>query len=56
MKSMLKCEHSFFIVYKIYRRLQTQEEISILAQLIADNMIYIKDKFIKAKCVKIIED
>ena len=54
MKSMLKCQHSFFIVIKIYNRLEKDDEKDFLADLISKNLVYVNDKTIKQKCLSIL--
>jgi len=55
MKGMLKCQHSFFIVFKIFNKLESLEERDHLIDFLNKNVIYISDKTIKQKCMALIQ-
>jgi hypothetical protein len=52
---MIKCQHSFFIVQKIYNKLETDEQKNVLGALLQKNLCYVNDKLIKSKCLAIIK-
>lgn len=54
MKMMLRSQHSFFIVQKIYTRLDSEEDRERVLKLIADNLAHAGDKLIKSKCQSLI--
>lgn len=54
MKMMLRSQHSFFIVQKIYTRLDSEEDRERVLKLIADNLAHAGDKLIKSKCQALI--
>ena len=54
MKMLLRSQHSFFIVQKIYMRLETEQDRDRLLKLIGENLMHAGDKLIKSKCVSLI--
>ena len=54
MKMMLRSQHSFFIVQKIYTRLESEIDRERVLKLIADNLAHAGDKLIKSKCQALI--
>jgi hypothetical protein len=44
---MIKNQQSFFIVQKIYHRLETPEEKQLMRNLIEKNLCYASDKMVK---------
>lgn len=56
MKSMIKNQHSIFIVQKIYLRLQAPEDLEIMRNLLEKNLCYVSDKMIKNRCTSILSD
>jgi hypothetical protein len=54
MKMLLRSQHSFFIVQKIYTRLEAEEDRDRMLKLIGENLVHAGDKLIKSKCVSLI--
>ena len=51
---MLRSQHSFFIVQKIYSRLDQESDRERVLKLISENLQHAGDKLIKSKCVALI--
>lgn len=56
MKSMIKNQHSIFIVQKIYLRLKVPEDWEVMRNLLEKNLCYVSDKMIKNRCTSILQD
>lgn len=56
MKSMLKNQQSFFIVQKIYYKIESVEERNQMKILVDKNLSYVNDKIVKQKCLAILND
>ena len=54
MKMMLRSQHSFFIVNKIYLRLDQDSDREKLLRMLHDNIQHAGDKLIKSKCIALI--
>ena len=54
MKMLLRSQHSFFIIQKIYTKLETEQDRERMLKLFNDNLSHAGDKLIKGKCVALI--
>jgi hypothetical protein len=54
MKMLLRSQHSFFIVQKIYSRLIIESDRERLIKMLQENLVHAGDKLIKSKCVALI--
>jgi hypothetical protein len=54
MKMLLRSQHSFFIVQKIYTKLETEQDRERMLKLLNENMGHAGDKLIKSKCASLI--
>lgn len=55
-KSMLKNASSYYVINKIYNKLESEEQRAVLRDLIEKNLHYVGDKGTKQKCIAIIKD
>jgi hypothetical protein len=53
-KMLLRSQHSFFIVQKIYNRLDSEADRQRVLELLHENIANCGDKLIKSKCMAII--
>jgi hypothetical protein len=49
MRSLLKYQHSFFIVQKIYTRLEDEGDRERMLKMLSDNLPYAKENLIRSK-------
>ena len=54
MKMLLRSQHSFFIVQKIYAKLETEQDKEKIVKMLQDNIAHAGDKLIKSKCMQLI--
>lgn len=55
-KSMLKNSSSYYVIQKVYNKLETEEQRMILRDLMEKNLHYVGDKGTRQKCIAIIKD
>ena len=51
MKMLLRSQHSFFIIQKIYNKLDQQVDREHILKLIHENIVHTGDKLIRSKCI-----
>lgn len=51
MKMLLRSQHSFFIIQKIYSKLDQEADRERILKLINENIAHAGDKLIKGKCI-----
>jgi hypothetical protein len=51
---LLRSQHSFFIIQKLYNKLDEQADRESILKLIQDNLVHATDKLIKTKCTQLI--
>lgn len=54
MKMLLRSQHSFFIIQKIYNKLDQQVDRERILKLIHENIVHAGDKLIRSKCIQLI--
>lgn len=54
MKMLLRSQHSFFIVQKIFTKMENEADRERMLKLINENIAHAGDKLIKSKCAALI--
>jgi len=54
MKMLLRSQQSFFIIQKIYTKLDQEVDRERILKLIHENIAHAGDKLIKSKCIQLI--